>query len=80
MRQQNKQTEREGGGGNGGPLPARGFPPRLREPARRTAALASAPRRRRDTTAVMTDASGKGWCERDDATVIMKPELNGIRV
>jgi hypothetical protein len=29
---------------------------------------------------VMTDASGKGGCERDDATVIIKPELDGFRV
>jgi hypothetical protein len=29
---------------------------------------------------VMTDASGKGGCEREDSTVTMKPELNGFRV
>lgn len=33
--------------GNGGPLPARRFLPRFREPARRTAALTFAPRCRR---------------------------------
>jgi len=47
-----------------GPLPARRFPPRLREPARRTTAPASAPSRRRDTTAVMADPSGKGVAKR----------------
>jgi hypothetical protein len=46
-----------------GPMPARRSPPRLGEPTRRTTALTSAPRRRRDTTAVVTNASGKGWAK-----------------
>jgi hypothetical protein len=49
------QTNGEKDVWNGGPLPARRPPPRLRELARRAAALASAPRRRRDTTALTAD-------------------------
>ena len=52
----------DGAGTEGGPMPACRFPPRLREPARRTTALASASCRRRGTTTVMAAASGKRVC------------------
>ena len=55
----------DGAGAEGGPMPARRFPPRLGEPARRTTALASASRRRRGTTAVMAAASGEGCVKRN---------------
>ena len=60
------QTNRDGAGdeagAEGGPMPACRFPPRLREPARRTTALASASCRRRGTTTVMAAGSGKRVC------------------
>lgn len=61
------KTNKRRDGGNRGPLSARRFPPRLGEPVRQTAALTSAPRCRRDKTAVRTDASGKD-VKNDDAT------------
>jgi hypothetical protein len=56
------QTNGDGAETEGGPMPACRFPPRFREPARRTTALASTSCRCRGTTtlAVMAAASGKG--------------------
>ena len=74
----NKRREAGAGrGGNRGPLPACRFPPRLRERARRTAALTSAPRRHFGT-AVMQTPVVRVW--KRITQLIIKSGLNSFRV